>query len=111
MLAANARRRVRNRGCDVGIDVSRTRIIAVITTIGLMAAGISSDAGELRKPFLAGAAPAPRTSGPVEHVKAPSAMSRCLATWDRSSQMSKQEWKKTCRRVVKQNPGLYDKPF
>jgi hypothetical protein len=47
----------------------------------------------------------------ISRVKATSAMKRCLATWDRSSQMSKQEWKKTCKRVVRENPGLYDKPF
>jgi hypothetical protein len=38
-------------------------------------------------------------------------MARCLASWDRSTQMSKREWKETCRRVVKTNPGLYNKPF
>jgi len=40
-----------------------------------------------------------------------SPMSRCLATWDRTSGMSRKQWKATCRRVVKQNPGLYSKPF
>jgi len=40
-----------------------------------------------------------------------SAMSRCLATWDRTSGMSKRQWKATCKRVVKENPGLYSKPF
>jgi hypothetical protein len=44
-------------------------------------------------------------------AKASSPMSRCLATWDRTSQMSKQEWRQTCKRVVKENPGLYSKPF
>jgi hypothetical protein len=44
-------------------------------------------------------------------VKAVSPMARCMATWDRSSQMSKREWKQTCKRVVKNNPGLYNKPF
>jgi hypothetical protein len=48
-----------------------------------------------------------RTGG----AKASSPMSRCLATWDRTSQMTKQEWRQTCRRVVKENPGLYSKPF
>jgi len=38
-------------------------------------------------------------------------MARCLATWSRSTQMSKREWKDTCRRVVKNNPNLYNKPF
>ena len=44
-------------------------------------------------------------------AKGASPMSRCLATWDRTSQMSKQEWRQTCKRVVKENPGLYSKPF
>jgi|SRR5262245_23121308 len=44
-------------------------------------------------------------------VRAASPMSRCLATWDRTSGMSKKQWKATCRRVVKENPGLYSKPF
>jgi hypothetical protein len=40
-----------------------------------------------------------------------SPISRCLATWDRTSGMSKKQWKSTCKRVVKENPGLYSKPF
>jgi hypothetical protein len=40
-----------------------------------------------------------------------SPISRCLATWDRTSGMSKKQWKTTCKRVVKENPGLYSKPF
>jgi hypothetical protein len=47
----------------------------------------------------------------VQKVRTTSPMARCVATWDRSSQMSRQEWKQTCRRVVKNNPGLYNKPF
>jgi hypothetical protein len=44
-------------------------------------------------------------------AKDASAMSRCLATWDRTSGMSKRTWKQTCKRVVKRHPGLYSKPF
>ena len=47
----------------------------------------------------------------IVRVVGASPMSRCLATWDRTSGMSKKEWKATCRRVVKENPGLYSKPF
>jgi hypothetical protein len=47
----------------------------------------------------------------VERARATSPMARCLATWSRATQMSKSEWKATCRRVVKNNPGLYSKPF
>jgi len=47
----------------------------------------------------------------LQTVRATSAMARCLATWDRSSQMSRREWRQTCKRVVKNNPSLYNKPF
>ena len=47
----------------------------------------------------------------LEKVRTTSAMSRCLATWDRSSQMSRREWRETCKRVVRTNPALYNKPF
>ena len=47
----------------------------------------------------------------LETVRATSPMARCLATWDRSSQMSRRVWRQTCKRVVKNNPGLYNKPF
>jgi hypothetical protein len=57
---------------------------------------------------LSPASPAQRS---VERVRATTPMARCLASWDRSTQMSKREWKDTCRRVVKTNPGLYNKSF
>ena len=47
----------------------------------------------------------------IERTGATTPMARCLASWDRSTQMSKREWKETCRRVVKNNPSLYNKPF
>ena len=47
----------------------------------------------------------------LQTARATSAMARCLATWDRSSQMSRREWKETCKRVVKTNPALYNKSF
>ena len=58
----------------------------------------------------------PSLTKPYQHknlqtVRATPAMARCLATWDRSSQMSRREWRQTCKRVVKNNPGLYNKPF
>ena len=40
-----------------------------------------------------------------------SPMTRCLETWDRATQMSKQEWKETCKRTVKEYPDIYNKPF
>lgn len=47
----------------------------------------------------------------IVRVAGASPMSRSLATWDRTSGMSKKEWKATCERLVKENPGLYSKPF
>lgn len=95
-------------------NVSLLRLAAVITSVVV---GISipspspAYADASREPLLAPSEPLHRNGAAIVHVKATSAMSRCLATWDRSSQMSKQEWKRTCQRVVKENPGLYNKPF
>jgi hypothetical protein len=44
-------------------------------------------------------------------AEAKSAMTRCLETWDSATQMSKEEWKKSCERTTKENPNLYDKPY
>jgi hypothetical protein len=38
-------------------------------------------------------------------------MERCIATWDRATQMSKQEWRETCKRTVKEYPDLFSKPY
>jgi len=54
---------------------------------------------------------APTTERGALVVRVVSPMARCMATWDRSSQMSKREWKETCKRVVKNNPRLYNKAF
>jgi hypothetical protein len=40
-----------------------------------------------------------------------SPMERCIASWDRATQMSKQEWRETCKRTVKEYPDLYNRPF
>ena len=39
------------------------------------------------------------------------AMARCLETWDRATQMTKEEWRESCKRSIQENPGLYTKPF
>ena len=49
--------------------------------------------------------------GKAPNARGESPMSRCMATWDPSTQMSKQVWRETCKRTVKENPGLYSKPF
>jgi hypothetical protein len=34
-------------------------------------------------------------------------MRRCLQSWDPATQMSKREWRRTCQRVIVEQPGLY----
>jgi len=36
-------------------------------------------------------------------------MQRCLDAWDRATQMTKLEWRETCKRTVKEYPDLYNK--
>lgn len=43
-------------------------------------------------------------------AKAKTRMSACMDAWDRATQMSKQEWRETCKRTVKANPRLFDDP-
>src|SRR5262245_50964064 len=62
-------------------------------------------------PPLAQAPVQDREDARVIRAKSATALSRCLATWNNTSGMSRREWKQTCKRVVKQNPGLYSKPF
>lgn len=54
-------------------------------------------------------ASAPQPNAQIHRAVTP--MARCMATWDRTSQMSKREWRASCKRVVKTNPRLYNKPF
>lgn len=46
-----------------------------------------------------------------DKARAKSPMERCLATWDRATQMSKQEWRETCKRTVREFPDLYARPY
>jgi hypothetical protein len=95
------------------IFLRRTMTLAAIalTALGLTA-------------FLADPGPTPDTSGQIvaqAQVVPPkknsteqvdeSAMTRCMDTWDRATQMSKEEWRESCRRSIRENPGLYTKPF
>jgi hypothetical protein len=34
-------------------------------------------------------------------------MRRCMQGWGPATQMSRREWKSTCERVIKQQPGLF----
>src|SRR5262245_5308404 len=36
-------------------------------------------------------------------------MRRCLRSWGPGTQMSKREWKTTCRRVIIQQPGFFSR--
>jgi hypothetical protein len=38
-------------------------------------------------------------------------LERCKRTWDPSTQMSRQEWATTCKRMVKDPQGWFNKPF
>jgi hypothetical protein len=40
-----------------------------------------------------------------------SALSRCMDTWDRQTQMTKEEYRESCRRSIQENPELFTKPF
>ena len=87
------------------------RPMMTLTALALAAVGLSTFLVALVQvpgPSIAQAQVAQQRAG---KVGAKSAMSRCMATWDRSAQMPKQEWKDTCKRVIKENPGLYNKPF
>lgn len=38
-------------------------------------------------------------------------LQRCIDTWDRSTQMTKEEWRETCKRTTKEYPTLFNKPY
>jgi hypothetical protein len=107
MLATNA----------AGVRLLKTVIVktAIVATVGIVAASMLSPgliiAGERDGPSLAQALVQNPGRRRDPNVKVISPMSRCMATWDSSTQMSKQEWRTTCKRTVRENPGLYNKPF
>ena len=92
-----------------------TRLVRLLTAsvvaLGAASLQLGSASAEPVTPFLAQAPMQNREDAGVFRAKTATAMSRCLATWNRTSGMSKGEWKQTCKRVVKENPGLYSKPF
>ena len=57
------------------------------------------------------AQPVQKQNAKGDKARLKSPMERCIATWDRATQMSKQEWKETCKRTVKENPDLYGRPY
>jgi hypothetical protein len=57
------------------------------------------------------AQPSQQKTAKGDKARPRSPMERCIASWDRATQMSKQEWRETCKRTVKENPDLYGRPF
>lgn len=91
------------------------RRTTTLAAVGLTAVGLAG--------FLADPLHAPGARGPIlaqSQVVPPkknteqvdeSAMTRCMDTWDRATQMTKEEWRESCKRSIKENPELYTKPF
>ena len=94
------------------IDIfALSRRTAMFTAASLAAVGISVFLITLVHapgPSMAQAQPAQQKTDKAE-AKTP--MDRCMDTWDRAAQMSKEEWRETCKRTIKENPGLYNKAF
>ena len=84
---------------------------ASVAAAGVSGLPLSSASAAPITPFLAPAPVQHREDAGIVRAKAATPLGRCLATWNNTSGMSKREWKQTCKRVVKQNPGLYSKPF
>lgn len=57
------------------------------------------------------AQPVQKQNAKSDKARLKSPMERCIATWDRATQMSKQEWRETCKRTVKEYPDLYGRPY
>jgi hypothetical protein len=53
----------------------------------------------------------PQKNAKGERPRPQTPMERCITSWDRATQMSKQEWRETCKRTVKENPDLYSRPY
>ena len=97
-----------------GFSVLLRRTIA-LAAVALTAVGLTA--------FLADPGHTPGASGQVvaqAQVAPPkkstedvdqTALARCMDTWDRATQMTKEEWRESCKRSIKENPGLYTKPF
>jgi hypothetical protein len=83
----------------------------MFTAAGLAAVGISVFLLTLVHAPEPGIAQAQDTQKKAGEAEAETPMTRCMATWDRAAQMSKEEWRETCKRTIKENPGLYDKSF
>lgn len=100
-----------------GVVFSLLRLIAVLAVVNMGAVGASVliasliHAAEATDPSTPAAQVAQQSGGRSKKAEVKSPMARCLESWDRTTQMSKQEWKETCKRTVKENPGLFDKAY
>ena len=54
----------------------------------------------------AGGAPAMPQAKPGEPLNGASAMRLCMDSWDKDTGMSRQEWRATCERTLKEYPAL-----
>ncbi|HEU4378940.1 MAG TPA: hypothetical protein VFR73_10225 [Hyphomicrobiaceae bacterium] len=91
----------------------RTTMLAAVASSAVGLAALQADPvrpTEDRGANLAQAQVVPPKKKSTEDVDQ-TAMARCLETWDRATQMTKEEWRESCRRSIQQNPGLYTKPF
>lgn len=101
------------------MTVSLLRLVAMHTALSAAAVGIPVlfigpiHAAEPDKSSitLAQAKVAQQTSTKTGNPETKSPMTRCLETWDRATHMSKQEWKETCKRTVKEYPEIFNKPY
>ena len=89
-----------------------TRLAAVgLTAVGL--AAFLTDprhAHEGQGPVLAQAQAVPPKKKSTEDVDQ-TALARCMDTWDRATQMTKEEYRESCKRSIQENPELFTKPF
>lgn len=96
--------------------LSLLRLVAFLTAINLVAVGFAVLLNTLAhaQPGRSSGVQSPppqQKFGTTKNVEAKSPMQRCIDSWDRATQMSKQEWKETCKRTVKLNPDLFAKPY
>jgi hypothetical protein len=88
--------------------------IAALSAAALVLSGLDIElalAAETGGPIAGQALVGSQASAWIVRPAGATPISRCLATWNRTSGMSKKQWKATCKRVVKENPRLYNKPF
>ena len=101
-------RRIPKRSIATPICIAALSAVAlVLSVLNIELALAAATGGPVAKQALVRSQP----SKWIVRAAGASPISRCLATWDRTSGMSKKQWKATCKRVVKENPGLYSKPF